>query len=168
MPEKQKKWALITGASPGGIGEAEVAAFLKRGVNVIATSIDIEENAHDIDDLKKQLNDNRDRLEGFLVSLRLDVTSTESIEAALEKVKELTGGRLDYLVNSKSQQPKGPSMKIRANPLLIAQTPASATTTPSSTYPSRSQRSNSTSTSGVSSKQHKPSFPFSVPQKAQS
>lgn len=37
---------------------------------------------------------------GKISTLALDVTKQESISEAVEKVKELTGGRLDILVNN--------------------------------------------------------------------
>lgn len=92
MADQQRKWALITGASPGGMGEAEAAAFLKRGVNVIATSID----TNDVEYLEPEKGSN----DGFLVTLRLDVTSTKSIDAAVKQVEHLTDGRLDFLINN--------------------------------------------------------------------
>ncbi|KXS94966.1 hypothetical protein AC578_3838 [Pseudocercospora eumusae] len=53
-PPTRTRWALITGATPGSIAEAEAQEFLKRGINVVATrSIEIstkkeEEEEEDI------------------------------------------------------------------------------------------------------------------------
>ncbi|KAF2169142.1 hypothetical protein M409DRAFT_52428 [Zasmidium cellare ATCC 36951] len=104
MANQQRKWALITGASPGGMGEAEAAAFLKRGVNVIATSIDTD----DIEYLQPE----KDRNDGFLVTLRLDVTSTKSIDAAVKQVENLTDGKLDFLINNAGYGYFGPLMDV--------------------------------------------------------
>lgn len=87
-----RKWALVTGCSPGGLGEATTTAFLIRGVNVIATDISTQnttythppENTHD----------------GFLVKMSLDVTSPSSMLSAFEAVQQLTDGSLDFLVNN--------------------------------------------------------------------
>lgn len=104
MESQHRKWALITGASPGGMGEAEAAAFLKRGVNVIASSID----TNDVEYLEPE-NGSSD---GFLVTLRLDVTSTKSIDAAIKQVENLTDGKLDFLVNNAGYGYFGPLMDV--------------------------------------------------------
>ncbi|KAK4503536.1 hypothetical protein PRZ48_004451 [Zasmidium cellare] len=104
MANQQRKWALITGASPGGMGEAEAAAFLKRGVNVIATSID----TNDIEYLEPKQGTS----DGFLVTLRLDVTSSKSIDAAVKQVENLTDGKLDFLVNNAGYGYFGPLMDV--------------------------------------------------------
>lgn len=86
------KWALITGVSVGGMGEGHAIALLKRGINVIATSIDMKL----LDDLK--IGNGRDgaRME----KLELDVTSADSIAAAVEQVTKISGGRLDLLLST--------------------------------------------------------------------
>ena len=82
------RWALITGVSEGGLGDALTTAFLGRGVSVIASSIDLK--------LLEYLPHETGRLE----RVQLDVTSSESILSAVKFVSAITGGELDYLVNN--------------------------------------------------------------------
>ena len=85
------KWALITGVSPGGMGEGHADAFLKRGVNVVATSIDMK--------FLENLNTVQGKNGAYVVKMVLDVTSAESIAEAVERVSKITGGRLDFLLS---------------------------------------------------------------------
>lgn len=81
-------WCLITGVSPGGLGDALATEFLKRpNVHVIVTGLKIS----DLDHLSESTR---------LAKIQLDVTSSSSISAAVEEVARITGGRLDYLVNN--------------------------------------------------------------------
>lgn len=76
------------------MGEGEVFAFLERGVNVIATSIDVK--------LLEYLKGEEVRFEKYgaaLVRQELDVTSPESITRAVDRLRHITGGRLDYLMS---------------------------------------------------------------------
>jgi NAD(P)-dependent dehydrogenase (short-subunit alcohol dehydrogenase family) len=86
-----QKWALITGVGVGSMGEGHLNAFLKRGVNVIATSIEM------------RFLENLDTVDGkngaYVVKIVLDVTSPESIAEAVERVSKITGGRLDWLMS---------------------------------------------------------------------
>lgn len=86
------KWALITGASPGGLGEAEATAFLQRGINVIATSLE----THGVEHVAAPPG-SRD---GFLIRMHLDVTSSRSIAATVRFVAEVTDGKIDFLINN--------------------------------------------------------------------
>ncbi|KAF7188563.1 Short-chain dehydrogenase ptmH [Pseudocercospora fuligena] len=95
MPPPRTRWALITGASPGGMGEAEASAFLKRGINVVATSIEIDKK-----EAVEHVSPEPGTQDGFLVKLYLDVTSEKSIAAAVKTVEQLTDGKLDWLVNN--------------------------------------------------------------------
>ncbi|GKZ26391.1 hypothetical protein AbraIFM66951_003153 [Aspergillus brasiliensis] len=78
---------LITGCSAGGIGSALAEAFHERNHHVIATARSVDKMSH----LSKYPN---------MTLLKLDVTSSDDIAAAVETVKSLTGGKLDYLVNN--------------------------------------------------------------------
>jgi 1-acylglycerone phosphate reductase len=80
------KYALITGCSEGGIGDAIAIEFHKKGIEVIATARDPTKMEH----LKVM---------GFH-TVKLDVVSQESIDAAVKEVEKITGGRLDFLVNN--------------------------------------------------------------------
>ena len=80
-----QKTILITGCS-SGIGYCAAKILKDRGYRVFAT-------ARKVEDVSK-LNE-----DGF-ESLQLDVDSTESIDSAVAKILELTGGTLDYLFNN--------------------------------------------------------------------
>ena len=104
-----KKWALITGVSKGGLGDALVDELLLRGINVIATGLDLEH----LDTLNSS---DSARLE----ELKLDVTSPSSISAAVRKTEEITGGQLDILINNAGYGYMMPLMdadidKVKAN-----------------------------------------------------
>ncbi|KAI5358253.1 Putative short-chain dehydrogenase/reductase SDR, NAD(P)-binding domain superfamily [Septoria linicola] len=92
MTTDDTKWALITGAGPGGLGEAEANAFLHRGINVFATSVDIETTKH--------VSPIPGTNEGFLIQMHLDVTSEKSISHAFDFVQQITNGKLAYLINN--------------------------------------------------------------------
>ncbi len=82
------KTVLITGTSAGGIGSALSLAFQKRGLHVFAAVRTREKASH----LAKLPN---------VEILDLDVTSAESIAAALRTLEARTGERgLDILVNN--------------------------------------------------------------------
>lgn len=82
-----RRWALITGCSPGGMGEAEAHALVKRGINTVATSIE----SGDVEYIKPAQGSD----DGSLVTMRLDVTDSKSIAAVVEQVGKLTDGKLD-------------------------------------------------------------------------
>lgn len=86
-----RKWALITGVGVGSMGEGHLNAFLKRGISVIATSIDMK--------FLENLNVVEGKNGAYVVKLVLDVTSQESITEAVERTSKITGARLDYLMS---------------------------------------------------------------------
>ena len=79
---------LITGTSAGSIGSALAFAFAKRGLLTFATSRDTS-----------TINDTLATLPNVHV-LQLDVTSSRSVDQAIQKVLAETGGSLTYLVNN--------------------------------------------------------------------
>lgn len=81
-----QKTVLITGCSAGGIGEALAKAFHKRGLRVFATARTLAK--------VEQLRDL-----GMDV-IQLDVVNEKSIQQAVEEVRGVTGGKLDFLVNN--------------------------------------------------------------------
>ena len=88
-----ERWALITGVSQGGLGDALTTELLARNINVIATNIRIE----DMEYLSSTPSSSQDaRLE----KLQLDVTDLESIATARDATAKLTGGKLDFLFNN--------------------------------------------------------------------
>ncbi|KAK5170985.1 uncharacterized protein LTR77_004129 [Saxophila tyrrhenica] len=86
-----ERWALITGVSKGGLGDALLHELLSRNINVIATGPTLAQ----LDYLKPKAN-NTAKLE----KLELDVTSPTSITAAATAVRHLTNSRLNYLINN--------------------------------------------------------------------
>ena len=86
MPTDSRKTALVTGCSKGGIGDALAREFHAKGVRVLATGRNLS------------------KLEHFnalgIETLQLDVENSESIKAAAKAASDLTGGKLDYLVNN--------------------------------------------------------------------
>jgi len=82
MPES----VFITGCSQGGLGDALAQEFHNRGLHVIASA----RNLSKMDHLVKM---------GIDV-VQLDTLEDASIQAAVEKVHELTGGSLSILVNN--------------------------------------------------------------------
>lgn len=87
----QPKWALITGVNDGGMGDAELQQLLKRGINVVATALELSM----LDYLKERTTST-----ASIACVELNVTSPPSIAAAVEEVSKITGGRLDYLFSA--------------------------------------------------------------------
>ncbi|KAM3425270.1 hypothetical protein BST61_g7218 [Cercospora zeina] len=92
-PPPSPKWALITGCSPGGLGEAESTAFLHAGINVIATSLETPTTV-------EHMTSPNNEWPGILIRTHLDVTCPRSLAETYTLVKEVTGGRLGFLVNN--------------------------------------------------------------------
>ena len=82
-----RKSALITGCSEGGIGDALAQAFQRKDLHVFATARSLGKIAH----LSKLPH---------VTCIALDVTSSESIAAAVDIVSKETGGKLDFLINN--------------------------------------------------------------------
>jgi 1-acylglycerone phosphate reductase len=86
--EITRKTCLVTGCSGGGVGSALAEAFKDKGYHVFAT-------ARSISKIPESLH-----AAPHVTVLALDVTSSDSIAAAVEIVKTQTGGRLDVLINN--------------------------------------------------------------------
>ncbi|KAJ3822112.1 hypothetical protein F5880DRAFT_1577260 [Lentinula raphanica] len=82
----QQRVVLITGCSVGGIGHALAEEFHSRGARVFATA--------------RRLESMRALEELGITTFELDVTSIESIRKVHDQVSQLTGGRLDILINN--------------------------------------------------------------------
>ena len=82
------RYALVTGCSAGGIGSALCAELARRGIHVFATARSTSKIPVDL------------TIQDSVTALALDVTSPASLSAAVEAVRERTGGRLDFLVNN--------------------------------------------------------------------
>jgi short-subunit dehydrogenase len=96
------KTILITGAT-AGIGRTSALFLAKQGHHVIASGRKVDELAK----LKAEATGLK------LDTLTLDVTSTESIAAAVTEVARITGGQaLDVLVNNAGFGVLGPSSEI--------------------------------------------------------
>ena len=83
-----RKTVLITGCSAGGIGAGLAEAFHEKGYHVFATARTTSKISSA---LAKSPN---------VTILALDVLSSEAIAAAVETVTQVTGGKLDVLVNN--------------------------------------------------------------------
>ncbi|GAM33639.1 hypothetical protein TCE0_011r00693 [Talaromyces pinophilus] len=83
----QQKTVLITSCSDGGIGSALAKAFQSKGVHVFATARTVSKMTS-----LEQLPS--------VKPLSLDVTSSSSIDAAVDAVRKETNGTLDYLINN--------------------------------------------------------------------
>ena len=82
-------YCLITGVSPGGLGDALTTELLTRpNMHVIATRLEL----HHLDHITAPST--------RVTKIQLDVTSPSSISSAVEIVERLTGGVLHYLVNN--------------------------------------------------------------------
>jgi len=90
------KSVLITGCSPGGIGNALALAFHSKGYRVFATARSLAK----IEPLSSK---------GIEV-LELDVTKPESITTVRADVKKRTGGTLDMLVNNAGTYLESPAL----------------------------------------------------------
>ena len=102
------KTVLITGAT-AGIGRMTALHLAKLGHHVIATGRKVAELAK----LKTEAASLTSEAGGTLDTLVLDVTSKESIDAAVAAVNELTGGKgLDVLVNNAGFGVLGPTSEI--------------------------------------------------------
>ncbi|CAH0003351.1 unnamed protein product [Clonostachys byssicola] len=83
---ERKMYALVTGCGEGGIGEALVKEYSRRGLYAIATVLPTEASDH--------------LTAAGITWFPLDVTKQESVLQLKDKVDELTGGYLDVLVNN--------------------------------------------------------------------
>ena len=86
---RRKKWALITGVSAGGLGDALTQGLLANDINVIATGLKLS----DLDYLSNNTSSQLERLQ-------LDVTSASSIAAAVKATEAITDGMLSLLINN--------------------------------------------------------------------
>ncbi|KAK7906574.1 short-chain dehydrogenase/reductase [Apiospora marii] len=87
MPATTRKpeFALVTGCGRGGIGEALVKEYARRGLHPIATVLPHENSDH--------------LSEAGITFFPLDVTVEKSVLDLHVEVQKLTGGHLDILVN---------------------------------------------------------------------
>ncbi|KAI2618199.1 NAD(P)-binding protein [Hypoxylon sp. NC1633] len=80
-----QKFALVTGCGKGGIGEALVTEYTRRGIHAIATVLPNEGSDH--------------LSQAGITFFPLDVTVEQSVIELKAGVQKLTGGQLDVLVN---------------------------------------------------------------------
>jgi NAD(P)-dependent dehydrogenase (short-subunit alcohol dehydrogenase family) len=92
----QEPVVLITGTS-SGIGKASAIAFARQGYNVIATMRQLKgRNANAARDLTTLAKN-----ENLKISVvEIDVNDDNSVENGVEQAAQLTGGRIDVLVNN--------------------------------------------------------------------
>ncbi|KAM7188987.1 NAD(P)-binding protein [Rhypophila sp. PSN 637] len=84
--ESRRKFVLVTGCGQGGIGEALVKDYARRGLHPIATVLPSESRQHLVDQ--------------DVDVFSLDVTLEDSVMDLRKHVEEVTGGHLDILVNN--------------------------------------------------------------------
>ncbi|KAK8024079.1 hypothetical protein PG993_012145 [Apiospora rasikravindrae] len=82
----KERFALVTGCGKGGIGEALVKEYASRGLHAIATVLPTESSDH--------------LSEPGITCFKLDLTVEQSILDLKQSIQDLTGGRLDVLVNN--------------------------------------------------------------------
>ncbi|PTB75159.1 NAD(P)-binding protein [Trichoderma longibrachiatum ATCC 18648] len=83
---RDKKFALVTGCGKGGIGEALVQEYTRRGIFAVATVLP---------------NENSDHLTAAGITwFPLDVTDDESVVSLKKEISSLTNGYLEFLVNN--------------------------------------------------------------------
>jgi len=87
------KWALITGVSHNGLGDALTAELLGRNISVIATALKLEQLGY-----LSTPSDTSTTVR--LEKLELDVTNSDSIASAVAATQRITNGKLDMLVNN--------------------------------------------------------------------
>ncbi|RAO73776.1 uncharacterized protein BHQ10_009788 [Talaromyces amestolkiae] len=98
-PGDRRKSVLITGCSPGGIGNSLAREFYRHGLRVFATARDAQ-HIQDLDAIG-------------IETLSLVVDSEESIKACFEEVsKRLDTKGLDYLVNNAGRNYTVPAMDV--------------------------------------------------------
>ncbi|KAF4331795.1 oxidoreductase short chain dehydrogenase reductase family [Fusarium beomiforme] len=91
------KSVLVTGASKG-IGKATAIRFAMAGCSkiLLAARSDMSDIEAAVKEAAKQAN----RPEPLVRSIKLDITSEESVKAAAETTKDILGGSLDILINN--------------------------------------------------------------------
>ncbi|KAF2460431.1 hypothetical protein BDY21DRAFT_164764 [Lineolata rhizophorae] len=98
MATDDRKSALVTGCSPGGIGNSIAREFHSKGLRVFATA----RKAETIADLS----------ELGIEALSLEVHKPESIHALKEEIEKRAGGQLDYLVNNAGRNYTVPALDV--------------------------------------------------------
>lgn len=93
-----RKTVLITGCSTGGIGAGLAEVFREKGYHVFATARTPSKIPMSLAEAPN------------VTVLTLDVVSSDSIAAAVQKVNEETGGKLDVLVNNSGQNVVTPGL----------------------------------------------------------
>ncbi|KAL7908212.1 NAD(P)-binding protein [Trichoderma velutinum] len=83
---RDRKFALVTGCGKGGIGEALILEYTRRGIYAIATVLPDENSDH--------------LMAAGITWFPLDVTDEQSVINLKGKISSVTGGYLDILVNN--------------------------------------------------------------------
>ncbi|CAH0043371.1 unnamed protein product [Clonostachys solani] len=96
----RRKSVLITGCSAGGIGAGLAEGFCEKGYHVFATARTTSKISQGLASASN------------VTVLELDVLKPESIAAAVESVKQKTGGTLDVLINNSGQAAIAPALDV--------------------------------------------------------
>lgn len=96
----RRKSVLITGCSAGGIGAGLAEGFCEKGYHVFATARTTSKISQGLANASN------------VTVLELDVLKSESIAAAVESVKQKTGGTLDVLINNSGQAAIAPALDV--------------------------------------------------------
>ncbi|KAF9775557.1 hypothetical protein IL306_006328 [Fusarium sp. DS 682] len=91
------KSVLITGASKG-IGKATAIRFAMAGCSKILLAA--RSDMSDVEEAVKNAAKKANRSEQLVRSIKLDITSEESVRAAAETAKDILDGSLDILINN--------------------------------------------------------------------
>ncbi len=100
MMGQSQRTVLITGCSKGGIGAGLALEFQRRGFCVFATARNTDRIPSAITSLPS------------VTALPLDVTSQDSIRAAVQTISESTNGGLDVLVNNSGAALTTPALEV--------------------------------------------------------
>jgi NAD(P)-dependent dehydrogenase (short-subunit alcohol dehydrogenase family) len=93
------KVAFVTGAA-SGIGREAALAFARKGAKVVAADISEQGNQETVHLIEDQ--------GGQAIAVKCDVTRSEDVKAALDKIVEAFG-RLDFAFNNAGIEPRNPA-----------------------------------------------------------
>jgi 1-acylglycerone phosphate reductase len=105
-PGNGQKTALVTGAGIGGIGGSLATELHKAGYFVICAV--------------RRLSTVTELLKPNMTAVELDVTSTDSIAAAVKKISSITNNKLDILINNAGCGSYQPALDLDIDSIVVA------------------------------------------------